>query len=160
MSAKRVVRGKVVSKRPSSYYILSNGTVIYDDYITRDFERSCAANKIRQAVLVGRVSLFDTFGNEEGEQATMNELIRTEGILPTKARIMKFTINRAPIVNTQMVPIEIMGEQIKQFASKRVVPSPYFEFEKPVGMKIKEKYMDLVRAKMSGALMVEGEENT
>lgn len=158
MSAKRLVRGKVVTQVPNSYYILSNGTVIYDDYICRDFERSCVAKKIRQAALVGRVSLFDTFGNEQSAQETMNELIRVEGILPTKARIMKFTINRAPIVNSQKVPIEIMGEQIKEFASKRVIPSPYFELEKPVGMKLKKMYMDLVRSKMSGSLMVEGEE--
>ena len=158
MTAKRLVKGKVTIRRPHSYYILSNGTVIYDDYICRDFERSCVAKKIRQAVLVGRVSLFDTFGNEETEQSTMNELIRSEGILPTKARIMKFTINRAPIVNSQKVPPSVMGEQIKQFASKRVIPSPYFEFEAPVGIKLKQKFMDLVRSKMSGALMVEGEE--
>ena len=137
MTAKRLVKGKVTIRRPHSYYILSNGTVIYDDYICRDFERSCVAKKIRQAVLVGRVSLFDTFGNEETEQSTMNELIRSEGILQTKARIMKFTINRAPIVNSQKVPPSIMGEQIKQFASKRVIPSPYFEFEAPVGIKLK-----------------------
>ena len=158
MTTKRVVRGKVTTKAPSSYYILSNGTVIYDDYICRDFERACQAKKLKQAVLVGRVSLIDTFGNEQGEQDTMNELIRPEGILQSQARIMRFTINRAPVVNSARVPIEIMGEQIKQFAAKRIVPSPYFEFEKPVGAKIKSKYMDLVRSKMSGTMMVEGEE--
>jgi len=158
MSAKRLVRKKVVTQTPHSYYILSNGVVIYDDYICRDFERVCIAKKIRQAVLVGRVSLFDSFGNEEASQETMNQLIRSEGILPSKARIMKFTINRSPIVGGQPVPINIMGDQIKEFASKRTIPSPYFEFEAPVGMKLKNKYMDLVRAKMSGSLMVEGEE--
>lgn len=158
MTSKRVVKGKVTIQRPHSYYILSNGTVIYDDYICRDFERACLAKKVRQAVLVGRVSLYDAFGNEETAQSTMNALIRAEGILPMMARIMKFTINRATVVNGETIPVSIMGEQIKIFATKRVIPSPYYEFEAPVVSKIKQKFMDLVRAKMSGSLMVEGEE--
>lgn len=158
MSTQRSRRGKVITETPSSYYVLSNGVVIYDDYICRDLERVCLANKIKQAILVGRISMIDSFGNEEGENETRNALIRTEGISPMEARVMRFTINRASIVNSQPVPIEIMNDQMKVFSAKRIVPSTYFEFTKPVGMKLKKRFMDLVRSRASGAMMVEGEE--
>ena len=67
MVTQRSRRGRVVTETPKSYYILSNGTVIYDDYICRDLERICIANKVKQAILVGRVSMIDSYGNEEGE---------------------------------------------------------------------------------------------
>jgi len=158
MSSQRNRRGRVVTEKPRSYYVLSNGTVIYDDYICRDLERVCLANKIKQAVLVGRISMIDSYGNEEGETETRNALIRTEGINPIDARTMRFTINRASIVNSQPVPIEIMNDQMKVFSAKRIVPSSYFEFTEPVGMKLKKRFMDLVRTRASGAMMVEGEE--
>ena len=158
MTTQRSRRGRVVTEKPSSYYVLSNGTVIYDDYICRDLERVCLANKIKQTVLVGRISMIDSYGQEEGETDTRNALIRTEGINPIDARIMRFTINRAALVNLAPVPIEIMGEQIQVFSSKRIVPSTYFEFTEPVGMKLKRQFMSLVKGKSSGAMMVEGEE--
>ncbi|MEL0015910.1 MAG: hypothetical protein VW715_11895 [Rhodospirillales bacterium] len=158
MVTQRSRRGRVVTETPKSYYILSNGTVIYDDYICRDLERICIANKVKQAILVGRVSMIDSYGNEEGENETRNALIRTEGISPIDARVMRFTINRASIVNSERVPIEVMNEQMQVFSSKRIIPSAYFEFTEPVGMKLKKKFMDLVRTRASGAMMVEGEE--
>lgn len=158
MSTQRSRRGKVVTETPRSYYVLSNGTVIYDDYICRDLERVCLANKIKEAVLVGRISMIDSYGNEEGETETRNALIRTEGINPIDARTMRFTINRVSIVNSNPVPIEIMNDQMKVFSAKRIVPSTYFEFTEPVGMKLKKRFMDLVKTRASGAMMVEGEE--
>jgi hypothetical protein len=44
------------------------------------------------------------------------------------------------------------------FSAKRIVPSTYFEYTKPVGLKLKQRFMDLVRTRASGAMMVEGEE--
>ena len=158
MSTQRSRRGKVVTETPRSYYVLSNGTVIYDDYICRDLERVCLANKIKEAVLVGRISMIDSYGNEEGETETRNALIRTEGINPIDARTMRFTINRVSIVNSNPVPIEIMNDQMKVFSAKRIVPSTYFEFTEPVGMKLKKRFMGLVKTRASGAMMVEGEE--
>ena len=158
MTTQRSRRGKVVSEKPKSYYVLSNGTVIYDDYICRDLERVCLANKIKQAVLVGRISMIDAFGNEEGENETRNALIRTEGISPMDARIMRFTINRVSTVNSENIPAEIMTEQMQPFSSKRIVPSTYFEITEPVGMKLKKRFMDLVKTRASGAMMIEGEE--
>ena len=102
--------------------------------------------------------MIDSYGNEEGETETRNALIRTEGISPIDARVMRFTINRASIVNSERVPIEAMNEQMQVFSSKRIIPSTYFEFTEPVGMKLKKKFMDLVRTRASGAMMVEGEE--
>lgn len=158
MKSTRVRRGTVITEKPHTYYVLSNGTVIYDDYICRDLERLCESKKIKQTVLVGRVSLLDSFNQEEREDYTRNALIRTEGILPHEARRMRFTINRVPVFNSEPVPIEIMGEQVKEFTTKRIVPPMYFEFTKPVGMKLKRKFMDLVRSRMTGSMMVEGEE--
>ena len=158
MTTQRSRRGKVVSEKPKSYYVLSNGTVIYDDYICRDLERVCLANKIKQAVLVGRISMIDAFGNEEGENETRNALIRTEGISPMDARIMRFTINRVSTVNSEKIPPEIMTEQMQPFSSKRIVPSTYFEITAPVGAKLKKRFMDLVKTRASGAMMIEGEE--
>ena len=74
------------------------------------------------------------------------------------ARVMRFTINRASIVNSEKIPIEMMNEQMQVFSAKRIVPSTYFEYTKPVGLKLKKKFMDLVRTRASGAMMVEGEE--
>jgi hypothetical protein len=158
MTTQRSRRGKVVSEKPKSYYVLSNGTVIYDDYICRDLERVCLANKIKQAVLVGRISMIDAFGNEEGENETRNALIRTEGISPMDARIMRFTINRVSMVNSERIPVEIMMDQMQVFSSKRIVPSTYFEITEPVGAKLKKRFMDLVKIRASGAMMIEGEE--
>ena len=158
MTTQRSRRGKVVSEKPKSYYVLSNGTVIYDDYICRDLERVCLANKIKQAVLVGRISMIDAFGNEEGESETRNALIRTEGISPMDARIMRFTINRVSMVNSERIPVEIMMDQMQVFSSKRIVPSTYFEITEPVGAKLKKRFMDLVKIRASGAMMIEGEE--
>ena len=159
MTTQRVSsRNQVVLDKPKSYYILENGTVFYDDYICRDLERLCEAKKIRQAVLVGRFSKIDAFGNDETPDDTRNALIRTEGVLPQEARVMRFTINRASMVDGKAIPIEIMGEQIKKFSAKRIIPSPYFEFEKPVGAKVKRKFNDLLAARMMGSMMVEGEE--
>ena len=151
-------RNRVVLDKPKSYYILENGTVFYDDYICRDFERVCEARKIRQAVLVGRISKIDSFGNEETVDETRNALIRTEGVLPQDARVMRFTINRASMVNGSAVPIAMMGEQIKEFSAKRIVPAAYYEFESPVGMKVKTLFNDLLRSRMMGSMMIEGEE--
>ena len=50
--------------------------------------------------------------NEEGETETRNALIRTEGISPMDARVMRFTINRASVVNSEKIPIEMMNEQM------------------------------------------------
>jgi len=158
MTTQRSRRGKVVSEKPKSYYVLSNGTVIYDDYICRDLERVCLANKIKQAVLVGRISMIDAFGNEEGENETRNALIRTEGISPMDARIMRFTINRVSMVNSERIPVEIMMDQMQVFSSKRIVPSTYFEITEPVGAKLKKRFMNLVKIRASGAMMIEGEE--
>lgn len=159
MTTQRVSsRNQVVLDKPKSYYILENGTVFYDDYICRDLERLCEAKKIRQAVLVGRFSKIDSFGNDETPDATRNALIRSEGILPEDARVLRFTINRASMVDGKAIPVEIMGEQIKQFSAKRIVPSAYFEFEKPVGAKLKRKFNDLLASRMMGSMMVEGEE--
>jgi len=158
MTTQRSRRGKVITQVPHTYYILANGTVIYDDYICRDLERVCLANKIKQAVLVGRISMIDAYGLEEGENETRNALIRTEGISPMDARTMRFTINRVSAVNLELVPIEIMNEQMSVFTAKRISPSSYFEFTEPVGMKLKKRFMDLVRTRASGAMMVEGEE--
>lgn len=158
MKTQRSRRGRVVTETPKSYYVLSNGVVIYDDYICRDLERVCIANKIKQAILVGRISMIDSYGNEEGENETRNALIRTEGISPMDARVMRFTINRASVVNSEKIPIEMMNEQMQVFSAKRIVPSTYFEYTKPVGLKLKQRFMDLVRTRASGAMMVEGEE--
>ena len=158
MKTQRSRRGRVVTETPKSYYVLSNGVVIYDDYICRDLERVCIANKIKQAILVGRISMIDSYGNEEGETETRNALIRTEGISPMDARVMRFTINRASVVNSEKIPIEMMNEQMQVFSAKRIVPSTYFEYTKPVGLKLKQRFMDLVRTRASGAMMVEGEE--
>ena len=158
MKTQRSRRGRVVTETPKSYYVLSNGVVIYDDYICRDLERVCIANKIKQAILVGRISMIDSYGNEEGENETRNALIRTEGISPMDARVMRFTINRASAVNSEKIPIEMMNEQMQVFSAKRIVPSTYFEYTKPVGLKLKQRFMDLVRTRASGAMMVEGEE--
>jgi len=158
MITQRSRRGKVVSEKPNAYYILSNGTTIYDDYICRDLERVCLANKIKQTVLVGRISMIDSFGQEEGESETRNALIRTEGISPMDASVMRFTINRVTLVNSTTVPIEIMSEQMQVFSSKRIIPSTYFELTQPVGAKLKKRFMDLVKVRASGAMMVEGEE--
>ena len=158
MKTQRSRRGRVVTETPKSYYVLSNGVVIYDDYICRDLERVCIANKIKQAILVGRISMIDSYGNEEGENETRNALIRTEGISPMDARVMRFTINRASVVNSEKIPIEMMNEQMQVFSAKRIAPSTYFEYTKPVGLKLKQRFMDLVRNRASGAMMVEGEE--
>ena len=74
------------------------------------------------------------------------------------ARVMRFTINRASVVNSEKIPIEMMNEQMQVFSAKRIVPSTYFEYTKPVGLKLKQRFMDLVRTRASGAMMVEGEE--
>ena len=74
------------------------------------------------------------------------------------ARVMRFTINRASVVNSEKIPIEMMNEQMQVFSAKRIVPSNYFEYTKPVGLKLKQRFMDLVRTRASGAMMVEGEE--
>jgi len=148
---------KVVLEKPKAYYILSNGVVIYDDYICRDFERVCIAKGINQAVLVGRISMIDAFGQEEGETETRNALLRPDGILSQNASVMRFAINRASMVNGKSIPIEIMGEQIKEFTAKRIVPTAYFEFDAPVGQQVKSKFMSLLQSRMSGSMMIEGE---
>ena len=71
------------------------------------------------------------------------------------ARVMRFTINRASVVNSEKIPIEMMNEQMQVFLAKRIVPSTYFEYTKPVGLKLKQRFMDLVRTRASGAMMVE-----
>lgn len=162
MVKQRVVRsGKsstVVTENAHAYYVTAGGVVIYDDYICRDLERLCAAKNIRTAVLVGRISVLDAFGNEEGENNTRFAMIAKEGLSPMVARQMRFTTSRAPIVDSQEVPIEIMGDQIKEFNTKRIVPTQYFEIEEPVGKKIKQLYSSFVSARKSGAMMVEGKE--
>lgn len=158
MSTQRSRRGRVITERPHSYYVLNNGVVVYDDYICRDLERVCLANKIKQAILVGRISMIDSFGQEEGESETRNALIRTEGINPIDARLMRFSVNRAFAVNSNPIPIEMMSEQIQVFSTKRIVPATYFELTEPVGMKLKKRFMSLVKAGETGAMFVEGEE--
>ena len=158
MTTQRSRRGRVITESPNSYYILNNGVVIYDDYICRDLERVCLANKIKQAILVGRISMIDSFGQEEGESETRNALIRTEGINPMDARVMRFAVNRAFAVNSSRIPIEMMDEQIQVFSTKRIIPATYFELTEPVGMKLKKRFMSLVKAGETGAMLVEGEE--
>lgn len=148
----------VKTETPSAFYITTDGLVVYDDYLCRDLERLCEAKKIRDAVLVGRITSVDPFGNEEGESNTRFKLIAKDGIRPTDARVMRFTINRAPLVNTKPVPIEIMGEQVKEFTTKRIVPAEYFTIEAPIGARVKELFSSFVADKKSGAMMIYGKE--
>lgn len=149
---------KVVSEAPKAFYITKDGLVVYDDYICRDLERLCESKKIRSAVLVGRISAIDTFGNEEGEANTRFKLIAKNGIRPTDARVMRFTVSRAPIVNNASIPTNIMGEQIKEFTTKRITPTEYFELEDPIGKKIKTLFNSFLRGRKSGAMMIYGKE--
>lgn len=149
----------VKTETPSAFYITSDGLVVYDDYLCRDLERLCEAKKLRDAVLVGRITSVDPFGNEEGEANTRFKLIAKDGIRPTDSRVMRFTINRTPIVNGQAIPTEVMGEQIKEFTTKRIVPAEYFTIEAPIGAKVKELFSSFVADKKSGAMMIYGKEN-
>ena len=154
----RTGKARAVTETPHAFYITSTGLVVYDDYICRDLERLCVSKKIRDAVLVGRISSIDTFGSEEGEASTRFKLIAKEGIRPTDSRVMRFTINRVPIVGSKVVPMEVMGEQVKEFSTKRIVPTEYFIFDAPVGQKVKHMFSSFIADKRSGAMMIYGEQ--
>ena len=161
MTRQRPVKGRggavtVKTEVPSAFYITASGLVVYDDYLCRDLERLCVAKNIRDAVLVGRISAIDPFGNEEGESNTRFKLIAKDGIRPTDSRVMRFTASRAPIINATKVPIEIMGEQLKEFTTKRLVPTEHFVVEAPIGKKVKHMFNSFVADKKSGAMMIYG----
>ena len=99
---------------------------------------------------------IDPFGNEEGESNTRFKLIAKDGIRPTDSRVMRFTASRAPIINATKVPIEIMGEQLKEFTTKRLVPTEHFVVEAPIGKKVKHMFNSFVADKKSGAMMIYG----
>ena len=71
---------------------------------------------------------------------------------------MRFTINRVPIVGSKVVPMEVMGEQVKEFSTKRIVPTEYFTFDAPVGQKVKHMFSSFIADKRSGAMMIYGEQ--
>jgi len=158
MTTKRTIGGRATSTPTHTYYITKQGTVVYDDYICRDFERYCEAKRIRSVVLSGHVVVAGDFRDETDRQAAMSILTNKEGLSPQACRKLRFVVSRVEKLNDETIPNEIMKDQVKSFNSKRVHSAAYIELTGDVGPKLKQVFMDLLKDRKSGAMRVYGEE--
>jgi hypothetical protein len=158
MVTTRVVGGRARTTPAHTFYITKQGTVVYDDYICRDFERYCEAKRVRTARLSGHVVVASTLREETDRQAAISIITNKDGLNQQDCRKLRFVTSRVETLNGDTIPNELMKDQVMQFNSKRVHPAAYFELTGDIGEKIKQIFMDLIKTRKSGAILIYGEE--
>ena len=158
MVTTRIVGGRARTTPTHTYYITKQGTVVYDDYICRDFERYCEALRIRDAVLSGHVVVAGTLRDETDRQAAVSILTNKEGLNQQACRKLRFVTSRVETINGEAIPNDLMKEHVEKFNSKRVQPAVYIKLDGDIGSQVKQVFMDLLKDRRSGEMIVYGEE--
>jgi len=156
-STTRIIHGVAKTRPAHTYYITRQGTVVYDDYICREFERFCEAKKIRSAILAGHIIVAGGIRGERDRQAAISILNRRE-LSPLHCRTLRFITSKVTHLNGDKIPMEIMEDQVKEIHTKRIQGTTYYELSGNVGPQLKTIFMDLQKGRKSGAMIVEGDE--
>ena len=152
------MKKEAVSDNALSAIITRTGIVIHHDHISRDLQRYCQSKNISQVTLVGQLVSVDFLGNELEEGEIRGIIARKNGVLPEEFKLLKFVVNKITSYNHDAVPLEVMGETVRELTTNRLLSGANNYYTKPLGNKVKGFYKTMRNQYIGRELVILGEE--
>ena len=143
----------------TSVLVTRSGMVIYSDYLTRDIERYCIGNGIKELTLVGQLVLTDDFGTSLDIEDIQFTLARKERLDPSEMRKTRFVCSYIASYNYDEVPLSAMDDEVSKITTNRIFPAPSFSFTAPkIGQKLSKSYESNRNNRLGKDMVIMGEE--
>lgn len=134
--------GNILSSEEVQCVLVTRGGIImWDNHLTREFQRTCERLGIREAILVGEIVTYNEFGKVAGPQgvtAVLNRKEKEDGATTQNERLfnnLRFTLTDLIKIDGKQWGIddsyEAKHDLLKQFTSFRIDLTPYFRLQSP-----------------------------
>ena len=135
--------GNIVSSEEVQCVLVTRGGIVmWDNHLTREFQRTCERLGIREAILAGEIVTYNEFGKVAGPQgvtAVLNRKEKEDGKTTQNERLfnnLRFTLTDLIKIDGKQWGIdddyEAKHDLLKQFTSFRLDLTPYFKLQQPL----------------------------
>jgi len=131
----------VMTEEVQCVLVTRGGIVMWDNHITREFQRTCERLGIREAILTGELVTYNEYGKVAGPQgvtAILNRKEQKDGNTTQNERLfnnLRFTLTDLIKIDGKQWniddPYDAKHDLLKQFTSFRIDLTPYFRLEQP-----------------------------
>lgn len=135
--------GNIISSEEVQCVLVTRGGIVmWDNHLTREFQRTCERLGIREAILTGEIVTYNEFGKVAGPQgvtAVLNRKEKEDGKTTQNERLfnnLRFTLTDLIKIDGKQWGIddnyEAKHDLLKQFTSFRIDLTPYFKLQQPL----------------------------
>ena len=132
----------VMAEEVQCVLVTRGGIIMWDNHITREFQRTCERLGIREAILTGEIITYNEFGKVAGPQgvtAVLNRKEKRNNQTAQNERLfnnLRFTLTDIIKIDGKQWniddPFDAKHDLLKQFTSFRIDLIPYFQLEQPL----------------------------